>query len=265
MFRLYKAIAFFMLLALAAVSVVAAQSPGETETPAAAAPVPLVMLTEYDPWAMVISSDSPTFVLYDSGQAIYWNGEASRYETVTLDEAELAAFLDEIDVSAFERLDEYYDLVMKTDQRTEVIRVRLDNGTDKVVSAYGDLRSDREAIDAAPEVLLNAYDAITRFHREDAAQWEPERYEVMLWEYDTRDANDWPEDWPGLDSPYTVQRDDQYSIFITPEQFAELDAMMQRNPAVELGDQTWAASWRYPFPHEAVWQVMVEQVEAAEE
>lgn len=253
-----------LLLALVGASTAAAQSPEETETPAAA-PVPLVMLTEFDPWAMVISSDSPTFVLYDSGQAIYWNGETRSYETVRLDEDETAAFMDAIDTNAFGRLDEYYDLVMKTDQRTELFRLRLSDGTDKFVSVYGDLGSDQEAIDAAPDVLLNAYRVITGFRREEAVTWEPERYEIMLWAYDTSGANAWPEGWPGLDSPYAVQRDDQYSIFITPEQFEELDTMMQDNPAVRLGGQTWAASWRYPFPHEAVWQVMVEQVDAGEQ
>jgi hypothetical protein len=40
---------------------------------------------------------------------------------------------------------------------------------------------------------------------------------------------------------------------------------MEGTGAVELGGRTWAAVWRIPFPHEGVWQTMLEQVAAQDE
>jgi hypothetical protein len=44
---------------------------------------PLVLLTEYNPWAMAIGSDTPTFALYADGTVIYWQGDRTSGKYVT--------------------------------------------------------------------------------------------------------------------------------------------------------------------------------------
>jgi hypothetical protein len=52
---------------------------------------PLVLLTEYNPWAMVIGSDSPTFALYGNGTVIWRaEGRSGKYMTVALAPSEVA-------------------------------------------------------------------------------------------------------------------------------------------------------------------------------
>jgi hypothetical protein len=50
------------------------------------------MLTEFNQWALVVGSDSPTFVLYENGTVIYVN-EKNRYVSAKLTPAEVEAFV----------------------------------------------------------------------------------------------------------------------------------------------------------------------------
>lgn len=219
---------------------------------------PLVMLTEFNPWLPIIGSDSPSFVVYSTGQVIYRDRQGisdARYESVMLDEEGLQSLLDQLNVGDdFYALDDYYDLVLKTDQMTETIYVWTEDDGVKSVTIYGSLYDDPEARDNAPQAFLDLFDQIVSYRNRNAERWLPEKFEVMLWPWDTSGAADWPEDWPDLDSPFAVQRgEDQYSIYIDIDRLEAYQDFAENEDAVELGGQTWSFSARLPFPHEVVW------------
>ena len=218
---------------------------------------PLAMLTVFDPWNPVLSSDSPSFVAYETGQVIYRGGEADDktrgYMTVTLDEDALAALLDEINVGAIAELQDYYDLAPMTDQPIQTFTVRSDHGSLTDVGVYGSLGHDADVRAAAPAALVAAFDLMVNYSHEDAAPWTPEKIEVILWPWDTSGAVDWPAEWPQLDSPFAVQRESVTSIYLDYAELDNLRALMEDADALRLDGQTYALTTRIPFPHEVVW------------
>lgn len=256
-----------LLVALFAVWAVAVGAQPAANTPVLATTItpvfgdedarPMAMLTIFDPWNPVLSSDSPAFVAYETGQVIYRSGEAddkySGYMTVLLDEDELAALLDDIGVDAFDALDAYYDLEMITDQPIQTFTVAGDFDGLKQVSVYGNLSHDAVR-EAAPEAIVRAFDVMAGYSHDDAEPWTPEKIEVIVWPYDTSDAVDWPAEWPNLGDPLAVARQEVTSIYLD---YAELDALrelMDDASAVRLNDgQTYTLTTRIPFPHEVIW------------
>lgn len=236
---------FLLCMVFAPVLVQAQDTPEKEED------LPLLVWLEYDPWSMVIGADSPRFVLYRSGLVIYWTDEG--YQSVQLDEDELAEFLDAVgSMDVFFELDEYYDLVLKTDQPTHVLHV-WQEAEHHQVGVYGDLAQDKEVRDQVPTIYLDLYELIVDFSHSDATAWQPEQFEIILWEYETSDAVNWADDWPDFDDEHTVVRESVTSIYLDEAQFEEFQQVVHQQSAVRLAGQTWAFSWRLPFPQEARW------------
>jgi hypothetical protein len=220
-------------------------------------PKPLFVLTEYDPWRMVIGSDSPTFALYDNGLVIYV-GEDSEgnpaYLSTQLDTKVFNKLREALTADKeFFALDSYYDIALKTDQPTSTIVAWDKDGTAKKVGVYGDLRDDDEARDQTPKAFLTLFDAATAFTDPDATEWLPEKFEVMIWEYDTSGATRWPNQWPDLDDPTTVKRDQVYSIYVDASELPTYRKLAENATAVRIDGKTWAFSMRFPFPNEDLW------------
>ncbi len=214
--------------------------------------LPVLVWMEYNPWAMVIGSDTPRFALYESGKVIFWNDE-DRYQTVQLNEDDLAEFWDEVgELDAFFELDEYYDAALMTDQPSHVLHIWQD-GEHYQVGAYGSMRNDEDVRAKLPEIYVNLYDIIDTFSHPDAEQWEPELFELILWEYDTDEALDWPDNWPDFEDENTVFRNSVVSLYFDPDQYLEFQLIAHRQNVVRLNDQTWVYSWRLPFPEEERW------------
>lgn len=224
-------------------------------------PLPMVVLMEYDPWRMVIGSDSPTFALYQNGLVIYSrkneDGEWEHASTfLTIDERD--ALFKEIVSPEFFELDDYYEATGWTDQPSNRLMVWGKDGEMKEVSVYGNLRPhtdgsyDEEVRAGTPEVYWQAFDTIIHFSHEDAETWLPEKFEVMLWPYDTSSGAKWPKNWPDLDDETTQKRgEDSYSVYVD---IAELDTYFAlSDSAVELDGRRWAYALRFPFPTEFVW------------
>lgn len=216
---------------------------------------PLAMLTVYDPWAAVLGADSPVFVLYETGQVLYTrinDDNAAEYWSVMLDEDERDALVDALDIEAFWSLDDYYDLAMITDQPSQVFTVAGELDDPTTVGVYGSLRRT-EVRNAAPEVLVNAYDLMVTYVHPDAEPWLPPMFEVIVWPWDTSDAADWPADFPQLDSPFAVQREMVTSIYVDIAAYERFAVLAEDARALRLDGETYAFSVRWPFPHEVVW------------
>jgi hypothetical protein len=259
--RLFLILTMLALLAAWAALAVAQPSPTQVLPATTVTPVygdeeaePLLMLTIYDPWRMVIGSDSPTFVVYATGQVIMTRVNANdevEYLSVVLDEDELADLLAQLDIEAFADLDEYYDIALMTDQPTQSFVVATEDGL-KRVTVYGSLM-DSEVRDAAPEAVVDAYDFIASYENADAEPWLPTHFEVIVWPWDTSDAVDWPEDFPQLDSPFAVERSEVTSLYVEMDEYERFIELVRGESALRLDGDTYAFSVRMPFPHEVVW------------
>lgn len=221
-------------------------------------PLPKIVLIEYDPWRMVIGSDSPTFVLYQNGQVIYTRETEDgdmEYASVFLNRQDYKNLVDTLVDEQFYTLEDYYEATLWTDQPSNWILVWDDKGNKKQVGVYGALRQpDDESRSATPDAFLQAFDGMTTYDHEDAQPWLPEQFEVMLWPYDTASGAKWPKNWPDLDDPTTKKRgDDSYSVFVDISELDTLYALREEASAVELDGKRWAFSIRFPFPTEFVW------------
>jgi hypothetical protein len=243
------------LICLLAFGAVGAQDATPEATPATEGPHLRLMLKEFDPWRMVLGSDSPTFAAYDDGLIIFKrvkdNGDVA-FASVQLPPEKLDTLLADFGVTdAFYKLNDYYETVGKTDQPSSVITVIDERGATKQVSVYGSLRQDEEARRNAPAAYLKAYDSIDQYDPAAAKTWLPEQFEVVLWAYDhASDAVNWPKDWPGLDDPTTIRRDEVYSLYVDMDQYERFQKLVKDGSALKLDGKTWAFTVRFPFPHE---------------
>jgi hypothetical protein len=214
------------------------------------------MLTEFNPWAMVVGSDSPTFVLYENGTVIYQKN--GTYVSAKLTPAEVGAFINGLGRSNLTKLKDSYTISERTDQPTNVLLVRTDDMNYKKISIYGNIRSlktkSAEAV-PLPDDLTGALRRVLKYDSANSTVWMPEYLEVMIWpfEYAKGKAADWPTCWPGLADQKTIKRKNTYSIFIPKSQYEELKkfmAQLKPTQAVRIDNKKWAVSTRFPFPHE---------------
>lgn len=223
--------------------------------PSQEAPKPIIVLTIYDPWKMVIGSDEPTFALYDTGLVIYQRENEDgdwEFASVKLDEDELQSLRESLHIDeSLYAMDDDYSNVMITDQPSNRIQIFDAELGEKNFWIYGSLRfGGSERSEIAPQRVVDLYDVMAGFTREDAKTWLPGYFEVILWPFETSTAAAWPTDWPGLDDPTTVQRDTVYSIYVDIEEYDRFRELADDANAFRLDGQTWAFSVRFPLPHE---------------
>lgn len=222
----------------------------------------VVLLYEYNPWAMVIGSDSPSFALYDNGLLIFTrinNEGRPEYASLTLGKQELIDFLASLPVKEFNELRPDYELDLRTDQPTNVLSVRNSTGL-KSVRVYGKLERSTKADD--PAAFIEIYRKLKSFQDSRAARWMPEKVELMLWPYENAGSPlSWPKDWPDINHPTTkkkgVGRESiNYSIYLTPAQYRRLRQQVESASADALlvNKRKWAFSFRFPFPNEDSWR-----------
>ncbi len=210
---------------------------------------PVIVYIETDPWAMMIGSDSPRFVLYDDGTVIY-RADAG-YQAVTLAAADSAALAAKVKLAG---IDDYTAYTSITDQPSSII---IDFRDNLAVVAYGATSRHRNRRDASDK-LLGMITLLQEYQNPKSEVWEPEAIEVMIWpyEYAPEASIIWPEEWPGLDHAATIQRGDSYSLLIPINDMDALLAFLETRKArgaVEIGGKKWAVSLRTPLPGEARW------------
>lgn len=219
---------------------------------------PLVVLMEFDPWNMVLGSDSPRFVLYDNGRVIFIRRDKMgdfEFATSQLDEDDFEELREAFAVGEdFYALDEYYDLLLPTDQPNNFIHVWDEELGEKSVGVYGDLRNDEEARGMAPEAFLDLYDQIVAYDNDLAVTWHPAKFEVMVWPYETSGATEWPRSWPDLEDPTTVEHGGVTSIYLDIELLDTFYELAEdASGAFRINGETYSVSVRYPFPAEEFW------------
>jgi hypothetical protein len=216
---------------------------------------PFLLFTEYNPWAMSVGSDTPTFALYVDGTAIYWQGDrrSGKYLTAHLsasqiDQLVLVAHLDKVD-----QFSDCYSIFDGTDAPTNVLIVKTSNGY-KTVEVYGPIRQSTSDITKLPADLRIAFETLFGFHTSDAKPWQPSVFEVTIWPYTyAKSTAQWPANFPNLKTPATLPTTHGYHLFIPIEQLAAYQAFVSRlksKQAVLIDGKKWTIDARFPFPHE---------------
>lgn len=217
---------------------------------------PLVLLTEYNPWAMAIGSDSPTFALYANGVVIYWEGKSrsGKYMTVTLAPPEVA------DLFKSARLDETkdfrscYSIADYTDAPTNVLVVKTETGY-KTIDVYGVIRDSNNIPSARmPSDLQEAFRVLLAFSHPNAQEWKPPYLEVMMWPFSyAKSSVAWPAEFPGIAGENTRRSTRGLVLFLPYSEFDHYKTFVSKlkpTTAVLLDGKKWAISERIPFPHE---------------
>jgi hypothetical protein len=216
---------------------------------------PVLVLLQPNIWNMVIGSDAPAFAMYADGRVIFREGD--RYKSVQLAAVEQQELMRSLNIQDLSSLKGYYQASDRHHQ-TQTFLFVFSGTSPFYLSTYGSL-TDSKTRSKLPDQVVAVYDRLLSFRHPRARHWLPNSVEVMIWPYE--DAPDpsivWPDDWPGLDSPTSIQRGkDKFSLYLPSGQLGRLEAFFAtRHPkgAVEIGGKKWAASTRFPFPHERLW------------
>ena len=217
---------------------------------------PLILLTEYNPWAMVIGSDSPTFALYTDGTIIYWEGEgrSGRYVTATLASPEIEELLKSARLNEVEGFRSCYTIADYTDQPTNVLVVRTTTGY-KTIDVYGAIRHlENVSPDRMPTSLQETFRVLLAFSNPKPHNWNPPYLEVMMWPFAyAKSSLPWPADFPGTHDKNTRQSARGLHLFLPFSELNQYKAFVSKlkpTTAVLLDGKKWAISERLPFPHE---------------
>jgi hypothetical protein len=217
---------------------------------------PLVLLTEYNPWAMVIGSDSPTLALYTDGTIIYWSGErrSGKYLTAMLGSSEVENLLKSARLDDLDGLKACYAIADYTDQPTNVLVVETKNGY-KTIEVYGAIRQmGNIPADRMPTSLQETFRVLLAFTNPRAHDWNPPYLQVMMWPFSyAKSSLPWPEYFPGTGDKNTRQSAQRMDLFLPYSEVPQYKAFVSKlkpTTAVLLDGKKWAISERLPFPHE---------------
>lgn len=213
---------------------------------------PVIVLIEYDPWAMAIGADTPTFALYEDGTVIYKDLQNGTNLSIKLSLVEKEDLLSQLNIGEeIFNLPENINTSDWTDQPT--ISLTIFGVKEKTISVYGALRDDDDARDNTPESFIELYDKIVNYKNENAKEWLPEKIEVMVWDYSHSRGKSlkWPGDWPDLDDANTVDRGGMFSIYLDNKYYNDLLSLLRRlkdRQSVEINGKKFTVQLRFPFP-----------------
>jgi hypothetical protein len=217
---------------------------------------PLVILTEIDPWLMVIGSDVPTIAIYESGKVVYRRIEKDQmeYYSVKLDSEQTQQLIFDLEITEeFIDLPEYIQASDWFDLPTNELILNFD--TVIVKQVYGSLRDENEDRKRTPTEFLAVYDNLIKYKSENEERWLPDYIEILLTDYShsPEEPIKWPKEWPDLNDETTILRSEfLYSVYIPKsefQKFIDLISKLEEKQAVELNGKKFSISYRLPFPN----------------
>jgi hypothetical protein len=252
---------------------------GVPNPPASPAPagLPIAVVVEHDPWAMLIGADSPSVLLFEDGTLITAVGQSgtTKFSTARLTPAELSSVRATIaSPEQFEKLEDEYDLAPGVTDLPTVEIVRYEKPVSKRVQVYGLVTgfvgtpattrvATEEKADVLPAEFRAAYKVLTTLRPKYSVPWVPRYAEVMIWPYDHSPEQplEWPPAWPSLDDKRSIRRGDEaYSIILDGSQIQELEQLLARRrekQAISIAGRKWSVVWRPVTPGSR----MAEQIE----
>jgi hypothetical protein len=217
---------------------------------------PVALFTEYNPWAMAVGSDTPTFALYVDGTVIYRQSDrrSGQYVTAKLSTSQVKDFLQTAGFDDLFDLNGCYSLESATDLPTNVLTVKTSRGF-KTIDIYGVIRPIAELPSSSlPPRLRAALRTFLTFRTENTQPWKPQMFEVLIWPFDyARSKLDWPAKFPGISDPNTKKTRQGFRLYLPIadlDQYQSFVAKLKPTQAVLIDGKKWTLSARLPFPHE---------------
>ena len=217
---------------------------------------PLVLLTEYNPWAMAIGSDTPTFALYADGTVIYWHGDrrSGHYVAAHLPSSQVAQLFDTARLNNIEGFKACYSIEDVTDQPTNVLVVKTEQGY-KTIEVYGVIRNmENLPPSRLPTELQTAFRTLLAFDTAESHAWQPPYFEVIIWPFTyAKSSVRWPASFPGVADKNTQATRSGFRLYLPIADLDQYKAFVRKikpTQAVLLDGRKWTVSARFPFPHE---------------
>ena len=216
-----------------------------------------MLLTEYNPWAMAVGSDTPTFALYADGAVIYWHGDrrSGQYLTARFPSSQVAQLLSAARPNDAEGFKACYSIEEDTDQPTNVLIVKTGQGY-KTIEVYGAIRNlGNLPPSSLPTGLQTAFHTLLAFDTAESRTWQPPYFEVIIWPFTyAKSSAKWPANFPGLSDKNTQATRTGFQLYLPIADLNLYEAFvgkMKPTQAILLDGRKWTASARFPFPHEA--------------
>ena len=217
---------------------------------------PLILLTEYNPWAMAVGFDTPTFALYVDGTVIYSQGDrtSGKYVTAHLTQTQVSHWLEAAHLDKLDQFKDCYSIFDGTDAPTNVLVVKTSRGF-KSIEVYGMIRHlENVPQTRLPADLQTAFKTLLAFRAEKATPWQPPYFEVIIWPFTyAKSSARWPSSFPGISDQNTQRIRSGYRLFLPItelDQYKDFIATIKPKQAVLLNGRKWTLSARFPFPHE---------------
>ncbi|HRH48777.1 MAG TPA: hypothetical protein PLP23_08495 [Panacibacter sp.] len=212
-----------------------------------------------DPWAMYMGASGPPFILYNTGNVLFW--KSGKYRQTQLSDQEKEDLINELNLSdKFFKNTTFIDAtnddtsqmkIIITDQPSYIAYINFD--TMVRVSVYGNLRSN-EFRKRFPRQILDIHDFVLNFNDERAIDWTPDKIEVLLSDYSHSPDTpiQWPKGWPDLNSEDTkVTSGYVTSIFLNKKYFIKLTKLIKKRrekQAFEINGKKYFVGYRFPIP-----------------
>lgn len=222
---------------------------------------PVAVLITYEPWGTVVGADGPQIVAYNDGTILYRRRRGNdSYEYASVHQLREVQRLagSEAQRTAFSSAPEHLSLVEATDMPTTVVCLWLRNGR-SCKAIYGMGVEEARSSTPIPHALTDIIRPLARYSSRQATTWLPSQLEVMVWPYDHSpdEPARWPDSWPGLDAPSTIQRRENfYSLFLPSSEYERLRSLLNglgERQAVLIGGKKWSVALRLPLPQESAW------------
>ena len=215
---------------------------------------PILVLVKTDPWRAVIGSDSPAFVLYESGWVVQAT-DSIPFLAGKLNRDAVAALIADMNSPGFDALDSAYTEGPFTDAPTTILFARRPKGP-KTVSVYaaGALGNPSSQVPAAFASLMEHIANTSLLNPEP---WLPARTELLLEETpQTGDLLDWPQDWPA-----PTRYPGFFIAILSPAQITRLLsflAPLRERPIWLRKDQRFSPlGLHFTFPGEERWMSVI--------
>jgi hypothetical protein len=240
--------------------ILAASTPLFSQSSTPIRPSPIVILIQKN----IESPNSeglPLFVLYDNNLAIFLKQESdgkTGYASILLSENEFLKALEQFNLSELNHLKDSYELSSDSDEPEYELHTWLKSDHRKI-RVTGDLRPPSELRTKMPSSFLKIFDHLISFRHPKASSWMPDKVEILALPYERASSPPivWPQHWPRMQNPKTVQKkSDSHRFFFDSKQIENLQkilAQQNKDRAIQIDGKKWFLSIRYPFPKEKLW------------
>jgi hypothetical protein len=212
-----------------------------------------------DPWSMFVGASGPSFILYNTGNILFWKNE--KYRQIQLSEQEKEDLISELNLT--DKLFKNTKFIDATNDDTSQMKIIITDQPSYIayinfdtlvhVSVYGNMRSN-EFRKRFPRPILNIHNFVLNFNDEQAIDFIPDKIEILLSDYSHSPDTpiQWPKGWHDLNNENTKNTSGyEKSIFLDKKYFTKLTKLIKKRrqkQAFEINGKKYFVGYRFPIP-----------------